>query len=91
MEGPAGIGKSRLLGEFARREQDRAAAGMRVVAVPATEFEQSSPLQLVHDILDRLAELDRLDRGAAQGAATKPYESRASIRTRARQSKPSEP
>lgn len=40
---------------------------MRVVAVPATEFEQSSPLQLVHDILDRLAELDRLDRGAAQG------------------------
>ncbi|MRH87362.1 AAA family ATPase [Nocardia sp. SYP-A9097] len=58
MEGPAGIGKSRLLGEFARREQDRGATtGLRVVSVPATEFEHSTPLQLVHDILDRISEL----------------------------------
>lgn len=59
MEGPAGIGKSRLLGEFAQREQRRRGPnGLRVISVPATEFEHSTPLQLVHDILDRFAELD---------------------------------
>ncbi|QLY31723.1 AAA family ATPase [Nocardia huaxiensis] len=51
VEGPAGIGKSRLLREFASRAQAR---GLRTVVVAATEFEQSSPHFLLMDIADRL-------------------------------------
>ncbi|UGT43052.1 AAA family ATPase [Nocardia yamanashiensis] len=49
VEGPAGIGKTRLLAEFARR-----CATRRVVTVAATEFEQGAPLGLVEDLLERL-------------------------------------
>ncbi|WP_067814038.1 helix-turn-helix transcriptional regulator [Nocardia inohanensis] len=51
VEGPAGIGKTRLLAEFARRIADR----RRVIAVAATEFEQGTPLRLVTDVLEQLA------------------------------------
>ncbi|WP_158607892.1 helix-turn-helix transcriptional regulator [Nocardia panacis] len=45
VEGPAGIGKSRLLTEFVRR-----ARGLRTISVAATEYEQSTPRHLLLEI-----------------------------------------
>ncbi|MFE3727269.1 LuxR C-terminal-related transcriptional regulator [Nocardia sp. NPDC059154] len=51
VEGPAGIGKSRLLSEFANGlEPDR----WRTVVVAGTEYDQPTPHYLVLDIADRL-------------------------------------
>lgn len=55
VEGPAGIGKTRLVAEFARHAIGR---GTRVVSVLATEFEQATPLQLVHEIVEQMPEAD---------------------------------
>ncbi|WP_405138528.1 AAA family ATPase [Nocardia sp. NBC_01388] len=55
VEGPAGIGKSRLLGELPKQVGARA---VQVVSVPATEFEESTPLQLIRDILDQFPDAD---------------------------------
>ncbi|WP_227998921.1 AAA family ATPase [Nocardia australiensis] len=55
VEGPAGIGKSRLADEFAREIGER---GIRVVSVTATEYEQAEPLHLVGDIVERLSDID---------------------------------
>ncbi|MET9486323.1 AAA family ATPase [Nocardia sp. NPDC006630] len=55
VEGPAGIGKSRLLGELSKQVGARA---VQVVSVPATEFEESTPLQLIRDILEQFPDAD---------------------------------
>lgn len=51
VEGPAGIGKSRLLAESVRHAR---AAGLRAVTVAATEFEQCTPRQVLLDLADQL-------------------------------------
>ncbi|MBF6215460.1 AAA family ATPase [Nocardia puris] len=53
VEGPAGIGKSRLLGAFAPAA---ARHGGRVIAVTATEDERPQPLHVAYDIVERLAD-----------------------------------
>ncbi|MGW4356991.1 AAA family ATPase, partial [Nocardia sp. NPDC004582] len=51
VEGPAGIGKSRLLAESARRARD---AGLRTITVTATEYEQSTPRHVLLELADQL-------------------------------------
>lgn len=51
VEGPAGIGKSRLLGEVGARAARR---GIRVLAGSASEFERVLPFGLVLDIINGL-------------------------------------
>ncbi|WP_158675630.1 AAA family ATPase [Nocardia stercoris] len=51
VEGPAGIGKSRLAGEFTR---SAAAAGWRTITVSGTEYERSTPGYLLTDAIDGL-------------------------------------
>ncbi|MBL1079183.1 AAA family ATPase [Nocardia sp. 2] len=51
VDGPAGIGKTRLITEF---RQTVTALGIRLLAVPATEFEQSTPLHVAAEIIDQL-------------------------------------
>ncbi|NLG54801.1 MAG: AAA family ATPase, partial [Rhodococcus sp.] len=50
IEGPAGIGKTRLISEYLER------APGRVVKVTAGEFEQSMPLHIAHDIITGLSD-----------------------------------
>ncbi|MFF0637073.1 AAA family ATPase [Nocardia sp. NPDC004151] len=51
VEGPAGIGKSRLLAESVRHAR---AAGLRAITVAATEYERSTPRQVLLDLADQL-------------------------------------
>ncbi|MEU1204404.1 AAA family ATPase [Nocardia sp. NPDC005825] len=51
VEGPAGIGKSRLLAESTDRAR---AAGLRTIAIAATEYEQSTPRQVLAALSDQL-------------------------------------
>ncbi|MEV0464558.1 AAA family ATPase [Nocardia tengchongensis] len=51
VEGPAGIGKSRLLAESVRHGR---AAGLRAITVAATEYERSTPRQVLLDLADQL-------------------------------------
>ncbi|WP_433594127.1 helix-turn-helix transcriptional regulator [Nocardia sp. CA-145437] len=51
VEGPAGIGKSRLLAESVRHAR---AAGLRAITVAATEYERSTPRQALLDLADQL-------------------------------------
>ncbi|WP_431969428.1 AAA family ATPase [Nocardia sp. bgisy134] len=53
VDGQAGIGKSRLLAALAPAAARR---GLRVLAVTATEDEQSQPLHVIHDVLERLTD-----------------------------------
>lgn len=69
LEGPAGIGKTTLLGSIVDRAR---AAGMRVLTCAPTEAESQLPLaalgDLLHPLRDRLDELPGPQRSAAQAA-----------------------
>ena len=69
VEGPAGIGKSRLIGELRRRA---AGAGARVLAAHGTDLERELPFGLVRQLFEPLladpAERARLIDGAAAPA-----------------------
>lgn len=49
IEGPAGIGKTRLLGAARERARD---AGVRVLRARGSELERTAPFGLVHQLLD---------------------------------------
>lgn len=68
VEGPAGIGKSRLIAELRRRAQAR---GMPVLAAQGSELERDFPYGVVRQLFDRLVagpDADALLQGAAAGA-----------------------
>lgn len=69
IEGPAGIGKTRLMGEARRRGAE---AGMRVLSARGSEIEREFPFgvvrQLVEGLLTDRALAERAFAGAAEGA-----------------------
>ncbi len=65
VDGPAGIGKSRLLGELSARAERR---GARVLAGSATEFEQVLPFGMFLDTISTLARPGAGDWPSASGA-----------------------
>ena len=65
VEGPAGIGKSRLLGELSARAE---LGGARVLAGSATEFEQVMPFAMFLDTISTLAWPGADDWPSASGA-----------------------
>jgi DNA-binding CsgD family transcriptional regulator len=69
IEGPAGIGKSRLLIEARARGEQR---GLRILTARATELEQGYPFGVVRQLFERPvfeAEVDTRDRWLAGAAA----------------------
>ncbi|MGW4532821.1 LuxR C-terminal-related transcriptional regulator [Nocardia sp. NPDC004340] len=70
VEGPAGIGKSRLLAESADRAR---AAGLRTIAIAATEYEQSTPRHVLATLSEQLtSDADAITGDGAQGGPVNP-------------------